>query len=120
MGDFLEDRDRFRMVGLVKGVAAKYFAGLAGARLFLVDQQRARSSFLHSTGEPGLCARKAQKSLRDGKHRRERLFGTVQRQRGGCLCASDGGCAAVGSARGRREKTDMEWWQSSGIFSRLL
>jgi hypothetical protein len=46
MGDFLEDRDRFRTVGLVKGVGAKYFAGLVGARLSLVDQQRARSSFL--------------------------------------------------------------------------
>ena len=62
---------------------------------------RARSS--------GLCAGKALKSAPDGRHRRERLFSTVQRQRRECFCVSDGERAAAGSAPSRRDKTHLEW-----------
>ena len=62
---------------------------------------RARSS--------GLCAGKALKSAPDGRHRRERLFSTVQRQRRECFCVSDRERAAAGSAPSRRDKTHLEW-----------
>jgi hypothetical protein len=77
-------------------------------------RQRATASFLRAKSKDErakdwIVRGEGRKSVRDGRHRRERLFRTVQRQRQGCFWATDGGRAPVGSAPSRREKTHLEW-----------